>query len=300
MMSTSDVCIYIITRNRPDLIVRSLNSVQKQYYRDYSIVVSDNSTNEDTSFVVDSVLKSDPRVSYIRRIPQLPSFMDHVNEIIKSNKHEFFVIFHDDDEMLPNYLSDTLKYFHENENICAVAGNAYYRYENKKSKKKFRNDKFVVAFNEFDEILSRYSYGGISPLPVYMYRKSKIQDALFEKVYGGVYSDVAFVCNLTKYGKVLFIPEIVMYYYISPSQISQHHEYSQYLSLIKYLQRITNNKQLLIPLRIFNLYSQASSVMRNTHKPYYKECLLKLFYKYSLHEYFPKYLIRLLQSRVYA
>lgn len=298
-MDLSDVCIYIITRNRPDLILRSLKSVQNQNYANYSIVVSDNSTNEETESVVNNILKDDPRITYVRRIPQFPSFMEHINGIISSNKHEFFVIFHDDDEMLPNYLSDTLKYFGDKD-VCAVAGNAYYKYGNKVSKRKFRNDKSVVVFREFDGILSRYSFGGISPLPVYMYRKSKIQGALFEKEHGGIYSDVAFVCNLTKYGKVLYIPDIVMNYFISPSQISQHHDYLQYLSLIKYLRERNSNRKLLIPLRIFNMYSQASLIMQSTREPYYKTQLLKLFCKYSQYNYFPKYIIRILQSKFYA
>ena len=44
-----EICVYILTHNRPDVILRSLNSVREQDYCNLKIIVSDNSDNDETT-----------------------------------------------------------------------------------------------------------------------------------------------------------------------------------------------------------------------------------------------------------
>ena len=62
-----DVCVYILTHNRPNDILRSLNSVRRQNFPNLRIVVSDNSDNDTTFKLLKDVIESDKRISYIRR-----------------------------------------------------------------------------------------------------------------------------------------------------------------------------------------------------------------------------------------
>ena len=62
-----DVCVYILTHNRPNDILRSLNSVRKQDFSNLKIVVSDNSDNDTTTELLKDLIRSDARINYIRR-----------------------------------------------------------------------------------------------------------------------------------------------------------------------------------------------------------------------------------------
>ena len=61
-----DVCVYILTHNRPNDILRSLNSVRKQDFPNLKIVVSDNSDNDTTTELLKDLIRSDARINYIR------------------------------------------------------------------------------------------------------------------------------------------------------------------------------------------------------------------------------------------
>ena len=97
-----DVCVYILTHNRPNDILRSLNSVRKQDFPNLKIVVSDNSDNDTTTELLKDLIRSDARINYIRRGKECSSANAHFNYILATNTHEYFMLFHDDDEMLPN------------------------------------------------------------------------------------------------------------------------------------------------------------------------------------------------------
>lgn len=65
-----EICVYILTHNRPDVILRSLNSVREQDYCNLKIIVSDNSDNDETTELLkilqgkieESVMKKGHRV----------------------------------------------------------------------------------------------------------------------------------------------------------------------------------------------------------------------------------------------
>ena len=64
---SKDVCVYILTHNRPNEVLRSLNSVRRQNFPNLKIVISDNSDNEDTLSLLKNIINNDARISYIRR-----------------------------------------------------------------------------------------------------------------------------------------------------------------------------------------------------------------------------------------
>ena len=58
-----DVCVYILTHNRPNDILRSLNSVRKQDFPNLKIVVSDNSDTDTTTELLKDLIRSDARLN---------------------------------------------------------------------------------------------------------------------------------------------------------------------------------------------------------------------------------------------
>lgn len=85
-------------------------------------------------------------------------------------------------------------------------------------------------------VVRQYAIGNIAPFPSFMYRRSKIIGAKMDWLKGGKYCDCSFISAIANKGGVVYLPQCYMYYFISPSQDSQHHEFIQYLSLIKFFQ----------------------------------------------------------------
>ena len=105
------------------------------------------------------------------------------------------------------------------------------------------------------------------------------------------YKEVLFLLHASQYS----LPQCYMYYFISSSQDSQHHEIFQYLSLIKFLSTQVEDKSILLNMRIFNIYNYLRDLQLKTGDIPYRRKALFLFYKYSLFNFFPKYILRLLK-----
>ena len=111
-MKRTEICVYILTHNRPETILRSLNSVRNQRFNDLTIIVSDNSTNDDTGELVIPITFEDKRVIYIKRGTECNTAEKHMNYILKYNSYRYFMMFHDDDEMLPDMIEHLYTFHH--------------------------------------------------------------------------------------------------------------------------------------------------------------------------------------------
>lgn len=289
-----EICVYILTHNRQDVILRSLNSVREQDYCNLKIIVSDNSDNDETTELLKDITRKDRRVCYEKRGIECSSSNAHFNYILKTNSFEYFMLFHDDDEMLPSMVSTLYEYLFTHKNLCAVACNAYFNVRGKNTKKKAFISQNIDTFENGEEIIKRYAVGRIAPFPSFMYRKSKVFGISMDWNKGGKYCDCSFIVTIANSGGVAYLPQCCMYYFISPNQDSQHHEFAQYLSLIKYLATLVEDKGLLLNMRLYNIYNYLRDLQLKTKRIPYRKEVLFLFYKYSFTNFFPKYILRLL------
>ena len=291
---SKDVCVYILTHNRPNEVLRSLNSVRRQNFPNLKIVISDNSDNEDTLSLLKNIINNDARISYIRRGEECSSgLVAHFNYILATNTSEYFMLFHDDDEMLPNMVNALYEYLFTHDEISAVGCSGYLNINGKNTKKKMFVSKNIKKMENSGSVVRQYAIGNIAPFPSFMYRRSKIIGAKMDWLKGGKYCDCSFISAIANKGGV--VPQCYMYYFISPSQDSQHHEFIQYLSLIKFFSTQVEDQSLLLDMRIFNIYNYLRDLQLKTGDVPYKKKALFLFYKYSLFNYFPKYILRLLK-----
>jgi glycosyltransferase involved in cell wall biosynthesis len=102
----ADVTVGIPTRNRSGLLRQAIASVLKQTYRHFTLVVSDNASDDDTASVVSSF--RDPRVAY-RPLERNIGRPGNTNRLIELAETEFIVLLGDDDELLPEHLSLTVE-----------------------------------------------------------------------------------------------------------------------------------------------------------------------------------------------
>ena len=100
-----DVTVGIPTYNRSRLLEKSIASVLRQSHHRFTLVVSDNASEDDTASVVTSF--NDPRIVY-RRLARNVGRAANSNRLIELAETEFMVLLGDDDRLHPDHLSLTL------------------------------------------------------------------------------------------------------------------------------------------------------------------------------------------------
>lgn len=115
------VLIGITTYNRPEYLQIALKSAMEQTYRNIEIVVSDDSTNDETSHVIQKYLDSDKRISYYKHDNY--TGLDNVVWLIRYFKQadvEYINYLMDDDMLYPTKIEKLMTYYLEFENISLV------------------------------------------------------------------------------------------------------------------------------------------------------------------------------------
>jgi len=103
---TPTVTIGIPTYNRSRLLSEAIQSVQRQTYQDFEIVVSDDCSVDDTEDVVRGF--QDPRIRYART-PENLRPPRNWNVCIRLAQGKFFSLLPDDDLYAPDYLKEMVK-----------------------------------------------------------------------------------------------------------------------------------------------------------------------------------------------
>jgi glycosyltransferase involved in cell wall biosynthesis len=94
--------VLLPTRNRVDLLRYAVESVRRQDFADWEIVVSDNDSTDETQPYVRSL--ADSRIRYIRS-PQFVPVTDNWNKALAASRGDYVVMLGDDDSLLPGYFS---------------------------------------------------------------------------------------------------------------------------------------------------------------------------------------------------
>jgi glycosyltransferase involved in cell wall biosynthesis len=287
--------IFIPTHNRPELVMKAIDSALNQDFSSYEVIVSDNSTGDDSGRLISRI--NDRRLIYKRRIPVLSS-SDHFNSILGEVTSDYFMIFHDDDVMYPDMLQILYNIISSRDAIVAVGANARVLSDGKVIRKEFCKDlKTDKIISGTDEIIRAYSLPRIVPFPGYLYRKTVAQKMRFNPVNGGKHSDVAFIIDLLKLGEIVFAAKPLMDYNLHGMQDSRTYEFSDYQKLIGYISKeygYPKDHPVIRRLRIQNIYGEFKYQILARNIPVLSgkyRMLGKLLFRYSLNEYFIKIIL---------
>jgi len=102
------VSVIILTRNRPEYLVRAINSVLTQTFTDFEIIIIDDASTDDTPEVIKSF--HDPRIISIRNNVNRGEAGSR-NQGVNAAKGEFVSFLDDDDEWLPRKLDAQVNKF---------------------------------------------------------------------------------------------------------------------------------------------------------------------------------------------
>lgn len=96
------ISITIPTYNRAHLISRAINSVIKQDFIDWELIIVDDGSTDNTEEVVDDFLL-DPRIHYVRKVNSGATHTRNVG--VENSNGEYITFLDSDDEAQPNWLS---------------------------------------------------------------------------------------------------------------------------------------------------------------------------------------------------
>lgn len=294
--------VFIATHNRPSLVLNAIHSALNQDFDSFEVIVSDNSTNDETEFLVSQI--KDKRLSYKKRNPSLP-VIDHLNAILQDVTSDYFMIFHDDDVMHQELIRTLHSKLSHQINAIAIGSNAKVIINGIIQKINYYPDlKFDKTINTRDEIIKGYLLYHMVPFPSYLYRKIIARKLQFNYDHGGKYCDAAFIINLLSLGSIIFSADPLMDYYIHTGQDSSNNDFCQKMQLINYYSKTSIYKRghpLVIRYRIQNIFVEVKELIkRNQFSPLSKrnQKVLKIIFKHSPFEYFPRIVYAFLLKKI--
>jgi len=213
----SDPCVsYILpTYNRPQLLLKCLQSIAAQRRKDYELIVIDDCSTTDTAVVIEefnSGNKEKIDLVYIRNESNL-GFYASLNTGLEHSRGKYLCFMADDDILLENHLEKALKILEADENIALFSCDCF-QIDDKGQRSSghsyledySRRENFVLTsgIKDFKYLVA---YGAIS-FGAAILRKSVINDIGFLNPKYRIAGDVDFWLRiaLSKY-KVYFLKE---------------------------------------------------------------------------------------------
>jgi glycosyltransferase involved in cell wall biosynthesis len=209
----SSLEIFVLSRNRPDFLEKTLQSFLRLNFQNAKLIISDNSTDDRVAKIVNEKYSS---IEYKKR--QNLSAKDHFNLILSESKYDYLMMFHDDDVFLEAFGDDLpgiIELMEKDDTCAAVATNARIigptgedvRIFNPYIKSKVE----ILCAAEFIDCYIDPSKS-VMPFPSYIYRKHSLEGIFFGEAGIGKYSDVTLLIKVLERGKIIWWPKALMGY----------------------------------------------------------------------------------------
>ena len=125
------VSVIIPTHNRADLLPRAIESVLKQTYTNFEIIIVSDGSTDNTEAVVKKYSENDYRVKYIGYTPARGGNVAR-NTGIEASKGEYVAFLDDDDEWLPEKLQRQVDLLDSDDSVGLVYTGVHIIYVNEK------------------------------------------------------------------------------------------------------------------------------------------------------------------------
>lgn len=239
--------LIISTRDRPEYLKILLHTVFEQTRPFELVLISDNSSSahfkELNKIILEPFLKK-----YEENLTLIPTPEDFASDrhtkYIQDNyvgETEFCVLFHDDDELLPNYHETVLNIFKSRANIVAVGCNALILKDQKRAwGTLMRHRQGIKIIKNRGDLLKPYMEIGplaSPPLCGYMFKSEILKIISFDRRIGGKYSDVVALSQTVTLGEIVWVFRPLIRYRFHSTQNSQAVSTLDFRNLLNYMVR---------------------------------------------------------------
>ena len=194
--------VYIVTYNRSDYIGTAIQGVLNQTYKDFKLFVLDNASTDDTAQVVAKF--ADPRLHYIRHEKNIGG-IGNINYAFDHCESDYFVVFHDDDQMHVDMLEKEIQYMELHPEAALVSGLCNQIDANGRfTRKAHGNSGIVESFRGTDMFYEYLRNQKNLVFPSIMYRDDFIKrNNIRMNPNVGPCSDIVLYFEVARYGGVL-------------------------------------------------------------------------------------------------
>jgi len=133
--NSPEISVILPTYNRASLILRAVNSVFKQTFRNWELIIVDDGSDDNTFGLLDKIVLSNENVKYIKHKNRKLPLSLNTGILISSGRYLAFI--GSDDEYLPEHLVLRYDYMKKNPDIDLIHGGV-----------KIIGDTFVKDFND--------------------------------------------------------------------------------------------------------------------------------------------------------
>ncbi|WP_322101523.1 glycosyltransferase family A protein [Paraburkholderia sp. J41] len=124
MTITTTLSICLPTCDRPDLLVRCIDSCLAQTHANIEIVIGDDSRDERTARAVAERYRDEPRIDYRRNVPALGQARN-VASLFERARGSKILLIHDDDSLLPEGIARLLAPWRHDPDLEVTFGDQY-------------------------------------------------------------------------------------------------------------------------------------------------------------------------------
>jgi glycosyltransferase involved in cell wall biosynthesis len=112
-MTSKIICIGLPVYNGQNFIAEAIDSILHQTFTDFSLLISDNASTDQTETICRSYAAVDSRISYIRN-PKNIGASDNFNQTFLQSRSKYFKWAAHDDFLDPRYLEKCIQFMEEN------------------------------------------------------------------------------------------------------------------------------------------------------------------------------------------
>jgi glycosyltransferase involved in cell wall biosynthesis len=238
---TPTITVAILSLNRPEYLVQMIESILTQTLTPDKIVIYDNGSNVNVWSAVRKYVDFD-KVVFIGS-EKTYNAQWNFERVVRSTDTDFLCVVHDDDILYPNFIKEQYKMLCNCPEIAASACNGDMVNTDLLSLNRTLGPNRYVYLTSRDEVAMFYAKGTCLPFPSMMYRTKHIQKIKpIEEL--GIVADAGIMCDLIKYGAIIYNSKSLFQYRVHPDQESKEITRSQLRILEEHLFNNTENTQL--------------------------------------------------------
>ena len=236
-LESPKVTVALLTYNRSAYLSQSIRGILSQTFTNFKLVIIDNASTDETVQIVSKF--HDPRIVYIRHSENIGGLANH-NFAIDFVSTPYFIIAHDDDEMMPELLNHEVSVLDSDGSINLVSANMVSIDSNgSQSESPFYNLTKNICYDRLKFIYDYCRGRNFIGCPTVMLRTEIIKrENLHFRPEVGPAADTAlwFDVNLLP-GKMVVLKEVLYRYRIHSDQDSLTNEVFLYCKLYEYIKR---------------------------------------------------------------